>query len=484
MNRKLLVLLILAATWLIAAPAASASPKSDAERALAEAQALLGASGSAATPQTSSAASGSGREATLVLRDLSLGLQYLDPVDRRAARKLLARPDQDSDPDNFGVEAAASPICSTHFCVHWGTRARSAPLSQAFVQSVLDAADQSYAVENVSLGWNDPVSDGATGARDGRGGSGQTDIYLTDLERGLFGYATTDPGESGRKQAGYLVLDNDYAGFNGVPVDLMSVTMAHEYNHILQFGYDVFQDGWMFESTATFMEDYVFDDVNDYINFMPQFVKHSKTPLAEEESKAFKLYGSAVWNHFIAARYGPEVVRHAWEVSPSVKPQDFAVAAYDRSIRDTGGSGFAQEFVSFAAATAEWRSSMSFPDSASYSDMKRSGDLSGKKAVKLDHTGYGLYDVTPYNGTIRLTVKAEKGVRSGISLVGRSGPETSGTVTEVTEYLPKGGKASVTLPDAQQYDRITAVIANADGRVKGDSRRYKYDDVKYAAALR
>ncbi len=100
------------------------------------------------------------------------------------------------------------------------------------------------------------------------------------------------------------MLDNDYAGFSGVPVDLMRVTMAHEYNHILQFGYDVFQDGWMFESTATFMEDYVFADVNDYINFMPQFVKSSKTPLAEEEARAFKLYGSAVWNHFIASRHG------------------------------------------------------------------------------------------------------------------------------------------------------------------------------------
>ncbi len=92
--------------------------------------------------------------------------------------------------------------------------------------------------------------------------------------------------------------------------------------------------------------------------------------------------------------------------------------------------------------------------------------------------------MTPYNGSITLTVKAEKGVRSGISLVGRSGPATSGIVTEVTDYMAKGGKAKVTLPDAQQYDRITAVIANADGRVKGDSRRYKYDDVKYSAALR
>jgi hypothetical protein len=488
LNRKLIVLLVLAASWLIAAPSASASPKSDAERSLAEAQALLGAPGAAAVPETSAAAAG-GREATLVLRDLAVGLRYLDPADRRAALRILARPDQGSDPDNFGPEAAASPICSANFCIHWGTRARSAPSSADttpangipdFAERVLEAANHSFDVENTSLGWNDPISDGAKG-----GGSGLTDVYLTDLQRGLFGYATTDPGERGRKQAGYLVLDNDYAGFSGVPVDLMAVTMAHEYNHILQFGYDVFQDGWMFESTATFMEDYVFDAVNDYINFMPEFVKNSRTPLAEEEARAFKLYGSAVWNHFLARRWSPEVVRHAWEVSPSVKPNDFAVAAYDKAIRDAGGSGFSQEFAAFTAETAEWRSSMSFPDSFQYADMKRTGKLKGKvKKLRLDHTGYALFAVAPRDGTIKLKVKGEGGVRSSIALVGRKGPATSGTVSQVLEYMPKGGRATVKLSDAQQYDRITAVLANADGRVKGDSRRYRFDDVKFKAAVK
>lgn len=489
MNRKLIVLLVLAVSWLIAAPAASASPKSDAEGSLAEAQALLGAPGAGAVPETSSATAASGREATLVLRDLAVGLQYLDPADRRAARRILARPDQGSDPDNFGSEAAASPICSANFCVHWGTRARSAPSNTDtspangipdFAERVLEAADHSFDVENTSLGWNEPVSDGTKG-----GGSGLTDVYLTDLERGLFGYATTDPGESGRKEAGYLVLDNDYAGFSGVPVDLMAVTMAHEYNHILQFAYDVFQDGWMFESTATFMEDYVFPDVNDYINFLDAFLRQSQVPITDDRRGDQKIYGSAVWNHFIARRYSPEVVRHAWEVSPAVKPKDFAVAAYDRSIRDAGGSGFSQEFAAFTAETAEWRSSMAFPDSSQYADMKRAGKLTGKvKKLRLDHTGYVLYDVAPRNGTVKLKVKGESGVRSAVALVGRNGPATSGAVSQVMQYMPKGGRAKVKLPDAQQYDRITAVVANADGRVKGDSRRYRFDDVRYKAAVK
>ena len=43
---------------------------------------------------------------------------------------------------------------------------------------------------------------------------------------------------------------------------------AHEYNHILQFGYDSSPDTWMFESSATWAEDKVFTGVNDWHLYM------------------------------------------------------------------------------------------------------------------------------------------------------------------------------------------------------------------------
>ena len=60
------------------------------------------------------------------------------------------------------------------------------------------------------------------------------------------------------------MLDNDYdpSQFPGYtdPLAPMQVTAAHEYNHVLQYDYDAFQDTWMFESTATWAEEKVFDD--------------------------------------------------------------------------------------------------------------------------------------------------------------------------------------------------------------------------------
>ncbi len=63
-----------------------------------------------------------------------------------------------------------------------------------------------------------------------------------------------------------MVLDNDYSAGRvprsteatpryEVPVE---VTAAHEYNHVLQYAYDVLQDHWMYESTATWSEEKVF----------------------------------------------------------------------------------------------------------------------------------------------------------------------------------------------------------------------------------
>ncbi len=486
-HRLLLAFLAVCLIAALGAGPASASDRSDAQRALQQAQALFNGH-SAFSAGTATGVSG--HEATPILLTLARHLQALPPPERRQARKLLERPSEQSDRDTFGTEATASPLCDTHFCVHWGTKSSATPLQgdgnadgvPDYVEQVLAAADQSWSVENDKLSWRKAPSDGSRGARKGKGGSAQTDVYITGLPRGLYGYSTTDPGQRGLRQSGYLVVDNDYKGFSGVPVQLMQVTFAHEYNHVLQFGYDTFEDGWMFESTATFMENNVFPNVDDYINYVPDFARNSVTPLAETEQKAFKLYGSAVWNHYLAGRYGAAVVRDAWAASPKVKPVDFAVASYDRAIRQAGGEGFSQSFVNFAAETSEWNSSKLFPDH--YPDVKRAGVLGpASHKLKLDHTGYALFDVHPQAGTITLRAKGGSKTRSGIALVGRTGAPGSGTIVKAVKYLPHGGKASVSLPDAGRFARITAVVANADGRVKGNSRHYAHDGVGYTVKL-
>lgn len=478
MNRTFRLVLI-GLTALLVAPVATASGSSrgEAERALAAAEALFG--------EGSSAAVAGGRNGTLVMRDLALAIPSLRAADRRRARSILQRPSQGNDPDSFGAEAPGSPLCDARFCVHWGVEALppDADLPPGgigapdFVKSVLEAAATSYSVENAGLGWRDPVPD------QGRGGGPEVDIYLANLGRSLFGYTAPDPGQAGRSRSAYLVIDNDYRGFSGDPIELMQVTLAHEYNHVLHFAYDTFQDLWMFESTATWVEDLVYPEIDDYLHFVDAFARRPGRPLAEQDRGASKLYGSAMWNHWLTAAHGAATVRRAWAVSAVVHPPDFAVAAYDRAIEDSGGRDFSREFAWFAAATAEWNSSASFPDAGSYPDVKRSGRLGSRgKRARLDHTAYRLYRVGG-RGRLRLRAQVERGTRGAIALVGRRGPRTGGSVATALRYLPRGGKGTVRLPRARRFDRVTAVLVNADGRVRGSDRDYLRDDRRFKAKV-
>ena len=431
-------------------------------------------------PLSSAPASGT-RDATAALRDLDLAIPSLNRAGRRQANRILARPSDRSDRNYFGKEAPDSPICNEHFCVHFTTQKRNAPASPDFVNEVVASTDLTYSIENGddALNWRDPKSDGTRGSRHGVGGEGQTDVYITDLGPQLYGYAAPDPGQHGTKRYAYLVLDNDYVNFPSPPIASLKVTVAHEYNHILQFNYDTREDLWMFEATATWAEQQVYPNINDYLNYLPTFARLTQAPLTSR----VKIYADAVWNHWLSARYGLDVVRDAWAASLGAKPPHFAVAAYEKSIRQHGGRSFSREFTAFAEATAEWNSSSNFPDATVYPDMKRKATLGAKPSnVSLDDTAYQLTNVpTKGRKAVRLTLHAPRGVRSAVALVARTGPVDSGVVKISSKYLARGGKGTVRLENPGGYNRVTAVVVNADGRL--DGRAYRSDGSIYSVKL-
>ncbi|MGI8726913.1 MAG: MXAN_6640 family putative metalloprotease [Solirubrobacterales bacterium] len=478
--------------------AIGAAPTADgASQTLAAVEALLDPGPSRSPDAARGSGAGTGpaaaRSVTLLLRRLDRVLPQLERPERRRARSILARPDRSGDGDYFGREAAGSPVCDGGVCVHWSRSRRAAPPGADatgdgipdFVEQVAAAAARSHEVQNQQLGWREPLPDGRQGARGKVGGSGQLDIYLSELGNSVFGYAAVDPGSRGRRRPGYLVLDNDYRGFKGDPLALMQVTLAHEYNHILQFAYDVAADAWLFESTATWMEEQVFPDVDDYIAFVRNFARAPAYPMAEPNGRRpVKIYGSAVWSHWLSSRYGPRVVRDAWDGVRGVEPSGSATAAFERALGT--GVSFSAEFTEFAAATAEWSSDASFPDSALYPGVRRSKVSQGANELirgRLDHTGYALVNVRPGAGSeLELTGKIEKGVSGGMALVGRIGPRVGGEVVREVLHLPAGGRGKITLTDPARFDRVTAIGVNGDTSVD-DRGRYTADGARVKLKL-
>ncbi len=435
------------------------------------------------TPLSAGAAAGN-RDATVALRDLAVALPSLQGADRAAAKALLARPSDKNDRNYFGKEAAASPICDAQFCVHWTDKGKNAPVNGTFLNNILNAMALSYSRENVDLGWKKAKSDGKLGSRNGKGKDGQVDVYVEDLGKNLYGYASPDGGQRGMKRYAYLVLDNNYVGFPTPPTESMQVTVAHEYNHILQFNYDVYEDVWLFEDTATWAEEQVYPGINDYLNYIPAFSAKPDIPMT---GSSIKIYSEAIWNHWLSYKYGNDLIRRVWEVSPSQK--HFAVASYDKAIREQDNTtSFGEELGNFFADTAEFKSSLAFPDNDQYPDVKRFGKVrSSVTKTKLDNTSFRLYDVTPTMAPeVSVQVKAEKGTQSTVALVGRQGGEP-GVVYSDVKYLRKGGKTTVTLDNPGTFSRITAVVANVDGtsrrRNKRGKRIYSSDGSSYKISL-
>ena len=472
----LLALALTAAVLPAAAFAAEPSTRGEAEDALQEAQQVLDGQGVR-----------TGREATPALARLAAGKSLLDSADRRKANGLLARPTDSAAVvgDEAYTTGEATPFCTTSFCIHYVTSTDDAPsLTDADSDSIPDyvelmAQEFEYvrSVENGAdqMGWRAPVSDGT------RGGNAKTDVYIKQLgDQGIFGYASTEG--SGQTRSAYQVMDDDYSEFAPTtPVDARQVTAAHEYNHVLQFAYDTYQDSWMFEATATWAEEQVYPAINDYLSYLGRWSTCTETPLTsfipDDPSCGLKVYGSAVWNHWLSTasgRYGRDLIRRSWEISEQTSGDpavgDFAPAAYDAAIKEVQPTrSFADEFGRFSAATAEWQRA-AFPDAGAYRDVERAGTLtidgSAGTTQRLDNTTFRLLNVVPDAGKpqVRLHADLPAGLAGAVALVGRRADNT----LETQYATPQAnGAADVTLANPGEYQRITAVLVNADSTRAG-----------------
>ncbi len=94
------------------------------------------------------------------------------------------------------------------------------------------------------------------------------------------GYVGDNPAtvwDEGDAYASCMVLNANYSNFPGTPTTAMQATMAHEFNHSIQYGLGALTGGNVpktvfVEGGATWMEDEVFDNSNDNYNYLyPHF---------------------------------------------------------------------------------------------------------------------------------------------------------------------------------------------------------------------
>ena len=310
---------------------------------------------------------------TMILRDLALRVGSLDGDERAEAEAILARPNQGG-PNDGTLEydrPEATPIDTANFRIHYVTGGQHAS-TLTYATQISTIMEEVWTKEVTQLGWRAPKSDASATPN---GGSDKFDVYLGNTGTdGIYGYCATDVPQSTTDQYSYCVLDNDFSQgqFPGEVFGLNAarVTAAHEFNHAVQFTYDVTDDMWMLEATATWMEDQVYDDVpSSTYNDSYQYLASSSLAAPNTPADTWDFftgfhYGQFIWMRYLSERFGsPDVIRSIFETT--AEPGFYSTKSIETVLgAQTPAADFASSFAEFAA----WNTSPStfYEEGANY----------------------------------------------------------------------------------------------------------------------
>ncbi len=211
----------------------------------------------------------------------------------------------------------------------------------AYVDSIFVSLAYIAPLETQTLGYGTLPSDGTLG------GGPEYDIFVMELGA-MYGYATPDtwPPEGGTSST-FITIDNDFVFVRplenrGLPG--LRVTLAHELHHALQIGnYGYWTEHvFFYEITSTWMEDVVYPDVDDYLNYLGSFGGHFRNPDKSFSSNEIVMYSRSLWGHYVSKKFGRDLMRASWEQIRIVPP----LQAIDRALRNQNSD--------FSAAFTDW----------------------------------------------------------------------------------------------------------------------------------
>ena len=156
------------------------------------------------------------------------------------------------------------------------------------------ASNTSGRRRSVRLGYRAPKSDATSDER--RRKRRCLDVYLADIgvgrplrvlrERRSAPRSLSLPvlGHVGAIASSTTTTTSRSSGTR-TPMLPLKVTAAHEFFHAVQFAYDIGEDGWLMEGTATWMEEHVYDAINDNRQYL------ATSPLAHPSDPARPEHG-------------------------------------------------------------------------------------------------------------------------------------------------------------------------------------------------
>lgn len=376
---------------------------------------------------------------------------------------------------------------SGNFTVHYATSGSDAPpLTDAnsngtpdWVETVAVTFEQVRS-QYVTMGYKPaPTVSGAP-----------YDIYLSDQAH-LGYYGVTNSGSRlsapyANSFASWMELDNNftdaiYKPSLYTPEQSLQITAAHEYHHAIQYGYSFYFDIWYAEATSTWMEDELYDNVNQLYTYTSAWFSNSTTPLdlvvTSNAVSSGAGYARWIFNRYLSESYTSAAIVNTWEKvatlsSPSgndipmipVLENVLSAAPYNSSLGNAF-FGFAKRYYQrdWLTHTAELAKIPSATPVTSYSTYPVSSTKSTfKPSLALSHYSFAYYRFLPSVGApspLTITLAASSGIKSAAFR-----KDGGGAITELTFNATSSTYTDSSFSSAQEVVLLIANTTNTDGQ--------------------
>ena len=284
----------------------------------------------------------------------NIGFQFGQPIVHRAMNDRPESEGLDQTHDN-GYFRFHYTTSGTHAVAGADTDGNNVP---DYIDQMADVFAHVATVQLDSFGYAEPPSDGWLPVTNDNGGSALYDIYVRNIASNTFGYAQSEyfANNTGNNEhttvteenalTSLMAMRNNYTGFYSPnnqygatsELEAIQLTAAHEYQHAVQFGYDGYEKAWLFEATATEMEEQIYDGINDCHTWLPSWFAEPHKSL-DHHSEHW--YGSFIFPQYIFEHFGGYLtLRRIWQNSVLNDSYygDFSHLAISLALSDEGSS--------------------------------------------------------------------------------------------------------------------------------------------------
>lgn len=281
--------------------------------------------------------------------DYSLSSAY--SVDARPIKSLMIHPSQRE--RILGKAQFSRPImdkayisAAGHFKFHYTTTGDDAVEALStnednvpdYIYEAAVAAEYVYRILIDTLGFDPPPID--------NNASVETDIYIMNFGGSVYAYTYPEnevPTTSRSDDwTAYMEIDNDYRelSYSTNGLDGLRVTIAHEYFHVVQLGYNWFfnngligssnGDTYFLEWSSTWFEERAYPGIDDYIQYLNDFFYNPVKSIWDYHSYA---YAMGPFIYFLQEVYDQNLLPKTWE---KIKGQ-YALQALIEAVSEYGG---------------------------------------------------------------------------------------------------------------------------------------------------